>query len=435
MYFVIDYLHDDKKTLRSCSLVSRTWRYRSQYHLFSSMTVGPPQRADPIPDFITTLRESANFAVRIRDLTLKGEWGRELSVSARWLSAILEQLPKLNTLRLAGVSLTGLDRLYTPSNRFTLEHLQFVETGENSEDQTIANTLEVLGLFDRIGRITVNRAFAHEQGVRDLDALLESFEHMFPKHLSVGALQVLDRPRGIEFWLAVMRRTALKEFMGLTVIAHQMWEYSSLEPLLRDAGFGLRRLDVSLGNIEASAAGMYVRSPAMWMLLIMDHALDSLGGKLGLSYCTNLQELTLRLFVSAYNRNRPTWSQLCALLGTIDAHHTLRNLTICFLMHEPTHDSNTDWAEMTRVLRKFSALERVVFVDPLMAPEELVVAGEHVQKRLHELGDRVHADVVSSFPPSLFESWWWPFLPLLRRELDRVPVTWMSALQFAYEHV
>lgn len=42
---IIDCLHDDKKTLSACSRVSKSWRTRSQYHIFRILTItvdGPP---------------------------------------------------------------------------------------------------------------------------------------------------------------------------------------------------------------------------------------------------------------------------------------------------------------------------------------------------------------------------------------------------------
>ncbi len=155
------------------------------------------------------------------------------------------------------MSLTGLDRLYTPSRRFTLEHLQFVDTGEYSEHQTVQNVLEILWLFDRIGKITVVRAFAHEQGAQDFDVLLQRYQYMSPNHLSVGALCVLDRPRGIEFWMALMRRTSLNDFKSLTLTSNQLWDYSALRTLLQDAGPALRTLNIFLETVEDSAVGMF----------------------------------------------------------------------------------------------------------------------------------------------------------------------------------
>ena len=36
---IIDYLHDNKRTLRSCTLVCKTWIYRARFHLFSRLEV------------------------------------------------------------------------------------------------------------------------------------------------------------------------------------------------------------------------------------------------------------------------------------------------------------------------------------------------------------------------------------------------------------
>ena len=114
----------------------------------------------------------------------------------------------------------------------------------------------------------MNRAYAHEQGTYDFDTLLVVLDYKFRKHLSVGALQVLDHPRGIEFWAAVMQWTVLKEFMGLSIVANLVWDYSVLRLLLQEAGPGIRRLDISLGNIEAPGAGRCLTTFTSKLLLM-----------------------------------------------------------------------------------------------------------------------------------------------------------------------
>jgi len=45
---IIDFLHDDRKTLLSCSLVSKIWLPSSRYHLFGSLDIYSKERQDSL---------------------------------------------------------------------------------------------------------------------------------------------------------------------------------------------------------------------------------------------------------------------------------------------------------------------------------------------------------------------------------------------------
>ncbi|KAI0697573.1 hypothetical protein BC835DRAFT_754838 [Cytidiella melzeri] len=368
---IIDVFHNDKKMLHACSLIGPAWRSRSQHHLLSQITVGPQRKpTDPIRPLISHLRESPHFSARFHELTLTGDMSDMLSVSARWLTAILENLPNLKILRLRLVDFTSLDRFFSPSTRFNLEHLQLVDTGVNSEEATIENTLEILELFDSLGRLSIQTAYARVRSYLEFDTVLADFAAKVPKHLHVNALQVQDYFYATSFWLALMRRTALQSFTSLDV-GSRKWDPNALHSLLQEAGAGLRHLDINLECVHSSDA-------------------DSLGEKLGLFYCANLKEFAVRLHKGfGHTRGVPTWSQLCHLLSSIEARLTLRHLTIIYPMEGVMSNGDTEWDKMVRVLQKFTVLDRLVFDDPGMSPERKGVVQEAVRQHLGGLSEQL----------------------------------------------
>lgn len=245
---------------------------RSQHNLLACITVGPTVRLhyDPISQFLEILRGNPSLSTHIKELTLKGQWEAKLQVSARWLAAILQRVPNLRLLRLHSVDLTGLDRAFTPPQRFKLQDLEFLRTGVDSENMTLENTLEVLGLFEHISRVSVFQASAHTPGRGDLEELLgwPRYASKIPKHLSITALQVVDRSRGAAIWLSLIRRLSFGSFTMLRIMSElSASEYGTLRSLLQQAGAGLRVLQVNLGDIEASSAGTLLRRSLSTKLL------------------------------------------------------------------------------------------------------------------------------------------------------------------------
>ena len=71
---VLDYLHDDKKTLVSCSTASQSLRNASICHLFSQVTVSAKGQDQPvIPLFLAFLSSLPATAIYIRRITITGD--------------------------------------------------------------------------------------------------------------------------------------------------------------------------------------------------------------------------------------------------------------------------------------------------------------------------------------------------------------------------
>lgn len=70
---IIDFLHDDKKSLRSCSLVHRSWLDASRHHIFYTMEVNGK---DGFSALLSFLQRSPSVLPYIKELFLRG---RDLS--------------------------------------------------------------------------------------------------------------------------------------------------------------------------------------------------------------------------------------------------------------------------------------------------------------------------------------------------------------------
>ncbi|KAI0708739.1 hypothetical protein C8T65DRAFT_576262, partial [Cerioporus squamosus] len=65
---ILDYLHDDRPTLRTCSLVSRSWLPSCRYHLFSEVVVRSADHPLTLSSFLEFLPTSPDIASYIRTL-------------------------------------------------------------------------------------------------------------------------------------------------------------------------------------------------------------------------------------------------------------------------------------------------------------------------------------------------------------------------------
>ena len=73
---IIDHLHNDKRSLASCSLVCKDWRYSARYHLFANLTLKPTKANDPsllksAPKVIPFIR---HLLLDYRSLGIPGSW-------------------------------------------------------------------------------------------------------------------------------------------------------------------------------------------------------------------------------------------------------------------------------------------------------------------------------------------------------------------------
>lgn len=98
--YIVDFLHDDYKTLANCSLTCRSWLPRARYHKFSSMRVTHDTR-DKYLKLLHTCPDVWPYIQRLRldafgSRTPWTEWG---------IVALTNHLPNLHSLTLKGFSI------------------------------------------------------------------------------------------------------------------------------------------------------------------------------------------------------------------------------------------------------------------------------------------------------------------------------------------
>lgn len=124
---IIDFCHGDKRTLRSCALVCRSWSAAAQYHiLYSTRLTAEPKKGG----YAVQLRPllAPPNCTRIRELALTPGPSRYSPLSELKMDVLLSVLTSLQRLRSLCLSETGFvessDAPSLSSTRFRLDKLQ-----------------------------------------------------------------------------------------------------------------------------------------------------------------------------------------------------------------------------------------------------------------------------------------------------------------------
>ncbi|CDO73212.1 hypothetical protein BN946_scf185007.g267 [Trametes cinnabarina] len=201
--YIIDFLHEDARTLASCAVVSRAWIPAARFHLFRSIVL----RDDAFSSsFRRLLTLSPDLGYYVRDLTV----ARSVTVSEVFLPSkpagpcinnalpqVLQQLPHLRSLTLAHVDLkniANLSSLHHPAlSSLSLSYCQFADFA----DLTLTAHLLSHLFFAAIGLpVTMSLAGC---------AALESLRLQFPIHYSTtlpwvtALLATIDAEPGAAF--------------------------------------------------------------------------------------------------------------------------------------------------------------------------------------------------------------------------------------------
>lgn len=147
---IIDFLHDDRESLRRCSLVRKSWVDASRHHLFSAVTIElawphPHRTYDALSRFFAVADLSALYSRQygycpiyhfVRKLTLK-KISKVAHLDIRQMGPLLERLPKLRSLTLEGVLPINPQTVPVPKSspgleleELSLSNIIFEEFGE-----------------------------------------------------------------------------------------------------------------------------------------------------------------------------------------------------------------------------------------------------------------------------------------------------------------
>ncbi|PCH33762.1 hypothetical protein WOLCODRAFT_112452 [Wolfiporia cocos MD-104 SS10] len=183
--YILDYLHDDTRSLAACSLTCRDWVPTARYHLFASVT-------------LHSARLCAAFANLVQRSPLIAPYVRELNVSKlskhaesdsllveRTLRTILTRLEQTHTLSVSllnAQSIAIMQSSLTRNPSVTELHLQFCEFA------TFGDVIDLLSAFPELESLAL-------RGVSWGDA---SLGHHAPRATSFPKLRKLRLGRDVD---------------------------------------------------------------------------------------------------------------------------------------------------------------------------------------------------------------------------------------------
>lgn len=154
---VIDYLEKHNDTLRTCSLVCRSWVPTTRSRLFRTMEIFPTASSDGLQCFSDFLQSCQDARTYLRDLTLNCVEGLPPSRAPERLSGallyhVLSSLPALQQLTVIGLSFDRHD--FPVESRLSIRTLEL--TGCWYHNNNISSITKVLRLFSSIQHLCID---------------------------------------------------------------------------------------------------------------------------------------------------------------------------------------------------------------------------------------------------------------------------------------
>ncbi|GBE85821.1 hypothetical protein SCP_0803430 [Sparassis crispa] len=185
---IIDNLHDDKRTLSSCTLVSPSWTYSSRRYLFETIKVSGV--VDEFEPFVKYLQESPHISTLIRHLRLLGNSSRRTFLCLHVLVDILSNLPRLRRL--------DLEEIWSTSSSCTCRSSKSISNSCFSVKQlsintviftTLENVISFFSLYSVVEHLHVNSVSMRDWGDADPD-YLNTLAQGFSGDFGVQSLQL-----------------------------------------------------------------------------------------------------------------------------------------------------------------------------------------------------------------------------------------------------
>ncbi|KAJ3557738.1 hypothetical protein NM688_g1305 [Phlebia brevispora] len=324
---IIDFLHEDKQSLKTCSLVCRSWTDAAQYHiLYTFRLIAEPKKGG----YTVQLRPLLEHPVgsHIRELILTPGPSRYSPLSEFTIDVLLIVLQSLPFLRSLSLSETGFveanDHSTHGSRSFRLKKLDISWMWPASPG-TSHGFQDVLSTFDDVRELNLGPIhskhlpdqlnftdFAPTTRVRTL-TLAEVSSPL------VATLGSLIHPDSLKMVRACINTAA---------------EVALLGALLRSVGSQLEQFQLAIWNF--------------WFCDIIDWA------TLNLSVCPKLRSVMV-LYANAgvfYS-----WDIILDILAVVPS--TIASLTI--VVREADCFNTLNWGQMERRLAKFTMLKKLSF--------------------------------------------------------------------------
>ena len=377
----IDHLHDDIKTLRSCSLVAHSWLEISRSHLFSEIAITLSIRT--IEAFIKLLVSSTNVGLHIRRLRLQRTRRTcfELFLHTRAcpqidigiLEFILSKLPKLISLSFCDVNLVSQTclkpRSPTPA-RYYLKNLAFEGVGFDTSYPQGKRLLDVLDHFSHVDNLVLSNistasTFFYSSPIPRYPYGAQTDTLMQTHHLVVRDLTLALSLLSGEYLDAIQKTVSSNTLRSLQVSCSSLPQTALVADLIGDAR-NLVHFDFDLhpfgfaseypGKSCASSCALPLSSLSLPLGLEEWRAL-------GLASHLSLQSLVIRLPLDCNPQTQAqcSWVSLLRLLPFIPTYLTSIVINITFIGAPGVEGLRSlDWTTLEQSLLGYPFLSSVV---------------------------------------------------------------------------
>ena len=163
---ILDHLHGDVATLKTCTLVCRSWIPTCRYHLFAAITCHPAVPGKGIAELLQWILVSPDVVPYVRWLyiaadlpPLTGEVQRPtLNVAVEDLAPIFTSFPNIRSIVLIGIcisSVTPVAEPYAPQNIVPPLDILFIISCSTAS-RTFYPMYRLLSLFSEIENLNIN---------------------------------------------------------------------------------------------------------------------------------------------------------------------------------------------------------------------------------------------------------------------------------------
>ncbi|KAI0815025.1 hypothetical protein BC629DRAFT_834035 [Irpex lacteus] len=346
---IIDFLQDDRRTLRSCAEVCKPWVRVAYYHLFRNF------RIEATPSFkagySAKLRAilQCSFHVYVQDLTVAPIPTRSSlypELAEEDVVAFLTYLPRLRSLRLDQTGFTRHISKLHPTRRFSLDKLS-INWMYPSIPGTNSSTSDLLLLFYEIRELDLK--VVHRKHLSDAI----SFEGgKPPPPVLVDTLTLSDVSGPL---LRLLRRLISGDHLRtMRVSIAATADVVELGEMLNSVGSKLLEFQLAIWNFWSND---FTRESAR-SSLSCDHTAYSAHpldwDALGLSSCPNLQSVII-----LYANSGPfySWETVYGLLAAVPAR--VRQVTI--VVRDEYCLSSANWPRLRQTLEHLTNLQRIQF--------------------------------------------------------------------------
>ncbi|KAJ3557419.1 hypothetical protein NM688_g1484 [Phlebia brevispora] len=386
---VIDFLHNDKRALASCSLVCREWSFSSRFHLFRFVKITHPTTLD---EFSSFLDSSSDVTGYVRELSVHGShpsgsimYECQLHVTVNSIATCLAKLPSLRAVTLQGIWWKD-DRDHSGQHESpslpppcpSVERLELRKIF--TTPLSISDTIDIFPSLQHLCTESVYWTFpTNRLPQRSSQELTSNYPKVRLSSLTFG--------RGSSFNMLSCLLPVMQERVAVTSLRSLSLNLEHLEFCEEIGHFMscfapyLQRLHLRFGNIMAVNT---VFEP------------PSFGERLRLIACTSLRTFSLDLLsdISDNSVQPKAWAVLHTLLPLVS--FTVEHIVITHRLDAASlriQLADFDWSMLDDMLNAFEHLERVSIVAEdcspcggfsgayYYSPEELLPSFLHLDDR------------------------------------------------------